>query len=148
MTKQKFKPNPYWLAFQEAVPKSFASIIANYDFLLTQPSEGVFELRSDVCLITISLDRQSILGNVKPARIEQVPKAQYYSSIDLGTFIDFLAPEANFEYRFCRKPEEISEEVDRLARLIQQYCTPIMKGDFSDWVRLKESILKKLGIPF
>jgi len=148
MTKRKFNPNPYWLVFQEAVPKSFASIIADYGFSLSQPSDWLFELRSGVCLITIFLDRQSVLGSIKPARVEQVSKVQYYGSIDLGGFIDFLAPEENFEYRFCRKPEEIGDEVDKLARLIQQYCTPTLKGDFSNWLRLKESILKKLDIPF
>lgn len=95
MTKQRFKPDPYWLVFQEAIPKSFASIIADYGFLLTQPSAGVFELRSDVCLITVFLDRQSVLGNIKPARVDQVPKVQYHSIIGLAAFIDFLAPQEN-----------------------------------------------------
>lgn len=147
MAKQRFKPNPYWLVFQEAVPKSFASIIADYGFLLTQPSAGVFELRSDVCLITVFLDRQSVLGNIKPARVDQVPKAQYYSSIDVGAFVDFLAPQEKFKYRFCRQPEEISEEVAKLASLIQKYCYPALKGDFSDWLKLKASQLKKLNLP-
>ncbi|MBE7549777.1 MAG: hypothetical protein HS126_01695 [Anaerolineales bacterium] len=148
MAKQRFKPNPYWLAFQETVPKSFASIIADYGFLLTQPSNGVFELRSDVCLITIYLDRQSVLGDIKPARADQVPKVQYYSSIDLGMFIDSLAPQEHFDYRFCRKPEEIADDVAKLASLIQKYCYPTLKGDFSDWLKLKASQLKKLNIPF
>ncbi len=148
MTKHKFNPNPYWLMFQEAVPKSFASIITDYGFSLTQPSNGVFELRSDVCLLTIFLDRQSVLGDIKPALIEQVPKAQYYGSIGLGALIDFLAPQEKFEYRFCRKPEEIGDEVAKLARLIQENCTPMLKGDFSVWLKLKESELRKLNIPF
>lgn len=148
MAKQRFKPNPYWLVFQETVPKSFASIITDHGFLLTQSSNGVFELRSDVCFITIFLDRQSVLGDIKPARIEQVPKVQYYSNIDLATFVKFLAPQENFDYRFCRKPEEIADEVAKLALLIQKYCYPTLKGDFSDWLKLKESQLKKLDIPF
>jgi hypothetical protein len=148
MTRQKTKPDPYLLAYQEAVPKAYASIINDYNFSLSQTSTESFELRSEVCLISINLDRESVGSNIKPVRIEQVPKAQYYSTIGLGKLINFLDPEANFEYRPCPTPEKLREEIDRLARLTSQYCTPMMEGDFSKWLKLKETQLKAAGVPF
>ena len=150
MAKQP-KPDPFLETFKEAVPELYASIINDYNFsIIFDPEwEESFELRSDDCLISIYLDRDnSISSDIKPARKEQVPKVQYYSTIGLGQLINFLDPEAKFKYGVCPTPERLREEIQRFAELTRQYCTPMMEGDFTKWLELKEKHLKAAGVPF
>lgn len=87
-------------------------------------------------------------SDIKPVRVEQVPKVQYYGGIDLGTLIDFLDPKMDFEYRACPTPERLRDEIERLAKLTRQYCAPMLAGDFREWLKLKERQLKAAGVPF
>ena len=151
MAKQKSKLDPFEVAFFEGVREAYASIIEDYHFSIIEDSPYSVELRSEVCVISINREwRGSLIsGNIKPARREQVPKAQYYNSVGLSFLIKFLDPETNFAYgESCPTPERMVEEINKLAEVTRQYCVPMMEGDFTEWLELRKIVMKEAGIPF
>ena len=112
------KSNNHSYVFQDAVPSSFASIITDCGFSLTQVKDWMFELKSQSCLITVILDKQQIFVDIQPARSDQVPSAKYFDKLDLGLLLNCLDPHIKFRYNFNREPEQVRKETDRLARLL------------------------------
>ena len=128
--------NNYTQVFQETVPNSFASIISDYEFLLTKVNDWMFELRSRNCLITVILDKVQVFVDIEPVRTDQVPDIRYLNKLDLGRIINCIDPRANFEYKFNREAERVRDETDRLAKMLRQYCAQFLAGNFADWSRI------------
>lgn len=127
----------YENAFEVAVPKLFASLMADFGLTLTRVNEWMFELKSQHCLVILFLERQQVFVEVKPVRLEQTPSGRYVRSLDLGIMINCLDPKIKFKYRSI-EAENMKQETGRLAKFLRQYCSPLLSGKFSDWPKLVE----------
>jgi hypothetical protein len=72
--------------------------------------------------------------NIIPGTVSIISVSEYYDSnleykaemIDENNFID-----------------NVPVELEREALLLQKYCTKMLRGDFSDWMAVKENILAR-----
>ena len=135
-------PNDISLAFQEAVPKAFASLMTTYNFSLGQLDLWVIELTSPQCVLIIDRDQLSVGISIRPARADQVPKPRpgVPRAFSLHWIVGYLHPDVKLDNGYARTPEQLRSAIDRLAVYVQQYCGPMLEGDFSIWPKLVERL--------
>lgn len=121
----------------EKVKKYFSFLVIDLGFKVVSESENskspesfrvVFE--SEVCRVSVFSEYWNVYVDiVEPNK---------YGEIDLGKIVSVLELKEKFIYKMSNNLI-FDEELQRLAKVLLQYCLPILKGDFS--------IRKKLNYP-
>jgi hypothetical protein len=62
---------------------------------------------------------------------------QESKGFDLGEIILYKDPASKFEYSYPPQAN-IEPEVSRLSKLVQSYCSEILKGNFDAWPELQK----------
>jgi hypothetical protein len=137
----------YAQAFQEAVPICFSFLVSEYGFSLTKKADWLFEADSQYAYIDIFLDRRQVFVTMKPITPEDLRLPEYLRRTgqpDVAVIVSCLNPHEHPEFKRMLNPEEIHDELKRYAHLLRQYCTPLLRGDLSDWSKV-EACLKERG---
>lgn len=123
--------------FQEACAQYFRFLQSDYAFRIIQNDGWLFDAKSDNCRIKVYNDRFQIFLTVGPG---DAIRLRPDSSKELAvTFIlQHLAPHVGYRARSYEKPQQIPDEVKKLADLLLEYCLPMLKGDFSQWQAFEE----------
>jgi len=137
---QKFTDAEYIRAFQEAVPNAFASLIMEYNFSLTDVNVYTCDLTSGQCVLLVGRDYTGVGASIKPLRADQIPKPRPPVPVacTIHEIINYLHPNLHLVYGNYKTPDEILPACERLAGYVQQYCKPMLEGDFSIWPKLLE----------
>lgn len=115
--------------FRERVPTAFAFLSASYRFDLRREDDYAFTATSTQCEIIIELEWGSVALSLKP-----VGQAH---AVRLAFIVGAVDPEILFLPRYPWGPDEAQDEIDRQARLLLEYCEPLLRGDFSRWTALE-----------
>jgi hypothetical protein len=130
--------------FTDQVKKYFHYLIEDYGFSVVEErdrydaaGDSFIQFRSSAISITVALDRGQVLIDMEP--YPGVPGYQF----GLVSVIEFLAPDLDEPvYIFPEKPDNYYDRIDwqvmRLAGLLRQYCTPVLKSEFSKWKEMAE----------
>ncbi|MFA4982221.1 MAG: hypothetical protein WC592_07135 [Candidatus Omnitrophota bacterium] len=116
--------------FSDSVFSTFNFLISDYGFVFKEDPETVFTARNDKCEVMISWDR--------PLHIAVMIKPPYYykPSLDLNQIVHYFNDKTGLAVRNI-KEEEIADEMSRMAQLLKEYCMPMLKGDFSEWHKIR-----------
>ncbi len=130
--------------FTEQAKQHFHYLIDDYGFSVVDEryepeafGNSLIQFRSSAIDIMVVLDRGQVLIDVSP-----YPRPSNYQ-FSLATVVKFLAPEANEPaYIFPETWEDYDDMIEwqltRLARVLRQYCVPVLRGEFSDWKTMNE----------
>ena len=132
--------NEYTRAFQEAVLKAFAPLIAEYNLSLKHLESGNIELISEQCVLLVGRDYRDIGIGIRPIRADQVPKPRPGIPITCSLYeiIRYLNPDIQIQYGYFDTPAGMLPACELLAGYVRQYCKPMLGGDFSLWPKLLE----------
>ena len=130
--------------FAEQVKKHFHYLIDEYGFSVVDErydaeafGDSLVQFQSSTVDLSIILDRGQVLIDIGPH-----PESPDYR-FGLVSVIEFLAPEADepayiFPETWDNYYDMIDWQVTRLARVLQQYCAPVLRGEFSQWKEMAE----------
>jgi hypothetical protein len=131
--------------FTDQVKKYFHYLTEDYGFSIVAEEKSnrqafgnsLIEFRSSTASVIVTLDRGQVLIDMGP--YPEVPGYQF----SLVTVIEFLASGLNepvyiFPEQWDNYYDMIDWQVMRLAGLLRQYCTPVLKGEFSKWKEMDE----------
>jgi hypothetical protein len=135
--------------FQELVERHFSYISTDERYsvarILGSESFGnaLIEYQSKETILRISLDKSQVLIDIKPRSTTHI------SWFGLPSLIEFLAPESNeaayvFPDKWDDYDDMIEWQVKRVARILHQYCEPILSGKFTKWKKVEKMRLKKV----
>lgn len=115
--------------FRERVPTAFAFLSGSYGFDLRREDDYAFTASSPRCEIVIELDWGSVVLTLKPVGYEQ--------GVRLAFIVGAVNQDILFLPRYPWGPDEALDEIERQARLLREYCEPLLRGDFSRWTALE-----------
>ena len=135
--------------FQELVVRHFSYISADKRFSMVRNlgsesfGNALIEYQSKETILQISLDKSQVLIDIKPRSMTHT------SWFGLPSLIEFLSPESNeaayvFPDKWDDYDDMIEWQVKRVARILHQYCEPILSGKFTKWKKVAEMRLKKV----
>lgn len=135
-------------AFAEQVKKHFHYLIDDYDFsVVNEKSDpeafgnSLVDFQSGTTAVRVTLDRGQVLVDMRPLTESST------SWFSLGSVVEFLAPEADepvyvFPETWDHYYDMINGQVSRMARVLRQYCAPVLRGEFSQWKEIDERTRK------
>lgn len=100
------------------------------------------QLRSINLDLRISLDRGIVLVNFKPL-------SKFPDWFDLQSTVEFL--NSNIDEPVYIFPEDwsnydnmVDKQMQRVSRVVKQYCEPVLSGQFSKWKKVEKLRMKKV----
>jgi hypothetical protein len=135
--------------FTENVKKHFQYLIDDYGFSVVDEQlnseafgNSLIRFESSSTDIMIVLDRGQVIIDIGP--YPATPNYQF----SMASMMEFLTPEAEepayvFPETWENYDEMIEWQVRRLARVLRQYCSPVLLGRFSEWEELDQRIRKE-----
>jgi len=131
--------------FNEHVKGQFWYLIEDYGFSVLDErydpeafGNSLVDFQSDSVVMRVLLDRGQVMIDFRPSAGS--PECWY----GLNSVVEFFAPE--FDGPACVFPETwdnyqgmIRWQVDRLASIVQRYCTQVLRGEFSGWEQIAET---------
>lgn len=122
------------IIFKEAVNNIAQALSHEYGVSIRMTYEQVFEGESCFVRIMIVLDPNSIVIQFQPVTYNEAENEM----ISLSWILMILEPQLQFNSKILNIPQEIPQEVERQIHILMQYCSPLLKGDFSAWPRVME----------
>lgn len=135
--------------FNEQVKRQFRYLIEDYGFSVVGErydpeafGNSLVDFRSGSIIMRMLLDRGQVMVDFRPC---VGPSDSWY---DLGSVIEFLAPEADepayiFPETWDNYQDMVNWQVDRLAGIVRRYCIRILRGEFSEWEEIAEARKRK-----
>jgi hypothetical protein len=124
--------------------------VRDYDFSVVEElygpepfSDGLVEFRSEHAIVSIRLDRGDVLIRIGPIAEPEIARVSIQTAAEAlsqGKVKAIIAPREmpnNFE-------ERIDFQLAKYASALRQYCEPILRADFSDWLSLNRFALEKM----
>lgn len=130
--------------FTENVKRFFSYLIDDYGFLVVGErydpevfGNSLVRFRASYVDILVVLDRGQVRIDINP-----YPMTQGYQ-FGLPSVVRFLAPEAGEPaYVFPETWQDysgmINWQLERVACVLQQYCSSVLRGEFSDWKAISD----------
>jgi hypothetical protein len=130
--------------FTEQAGTRFRYLIDDYGFSVVDErydpeafGNSLIRFRSSDVDIVVVLDRGQVLIDISP-----YPMAQDYR-FGLPSVVEFLAPEAGepayvFPETWENYYDMIDSQLERLARVLRQQCSSVLRGEFSDWEAMSD----------
>jgi len=115
--------------FHERVPASFGFLNSRYGFTLGRDDDYAFVAKSSYCDVVVELDWGSIVVSIRPAATGR--------AVRLSFVVGAQDPSILFLPRYPWGPDDACEEIDRQAELLEQFCSDVLRGDFSKWAALE-----------
>lgn len=127
--------------FFERVKEEFHYLVSDYGFTITEEIYDAqafgnsfvgFVSTMNGMGIGIALDRGQVTVDIRPS-----PGSK--KIFGLVTMVRFLAPDFSEEVyasppkAFDTYHDRVDWQVKRIARILRQYCEPILKGEFTEW---------------
>ncbi len=137
--------------FAEQVKERFRYLIDDHGFSVVDErydpeafGNSLVDFQSSNTVIRVLLDRGQVLIDIGPC-----PRSPDYW-FGLASVVEFLAPEADepayiFPETWDSYYDKIDWQVVRLARVLRQYCAPVLRGEFSRWKEMAERRSKEAG---
>ncbi len=142
--------------FREAVPRLFGSLCSDYGFSLTQEEEWYFVAESEHSTLGIEFDRNQVSVRFRPydEKDRRLPDSLKFlrgaGLIDIAIIAECLDPTANImafllpevlegdpKRYISLSPEGVERVLERYVVLLQKYCIPFLKGEFSRWSQVE-----------
>lgn len=115
--------------FHERVPRTFGFLVERHGFALDRNDDYAFIARSEHCDVTVELDWGSIVVSIRPKQTGR--------PVRLSFIVGAMDPSILFLPRYPWGPDDASDEIDRQASLLANFCADILSGDFSKWASLE-----------
>jgi hypothetical protein len=115
--------------FQERVPRTFGFLVERHGFALDRNDDYAFIARSQHSDVLVELDWGSIVVSIRPTQTGR--------AVRLSFIVGAMDPSILFLPRYPWGPEDASDEIDRQAGLLANFCADILNGDFSKWASLE-----------
>ncbi|MCH7589365.1 MAG: hypothetical protein IIC78_15215 [Chloroflexi bacterium] len=137
------------ITFQEMVERNFSYLTNEFGFSMVRKhssesfGNALLEYQTEKTFLRIALDRSQVLIDVKPL------SSTDDSWFGLPSLVEFLAPDFDeTAYIFPEKWDDYDDmiewQIERVARILRQYCEPILSGKFSKWKKVDKMRLKKI----
>lgn len=135
--------------FIEQTKRHFRYLIDDYSFSVVDEEydpeafgNSLVRFRSSTADVVLVLDRGQVLIDINPYPMMQ--DCQF----GLPSVVKFLAPEVSepayiFPETWENYNDMIDSQLERLARVLRQYCSSVLRGEFSDWEALSDSRKKE-----
>lgn len=118
-------------AFKDSFNKAFGFLVSEHQFSFVEEPETVYTGRNKSCEVTVSWDRPFYIT------VSIKPPYYYKPSLELQQIVHYFNPEIGLEVKNI-KEDEMGDEMMRMVQLLKEYCTPMLKGDFSEWHKIWE----------
>ena len=128
----------------ELITLHFSYLISDYGFHIEKREfdysamgNAIVEFRSSSIGIEIVVDRNAVSISVG----DQLDEKQEW--VELTFALKYYAPALKNAYVFPEKTSDntwedvVKNQLDRLARILRDYCEPLLKGDLSTMERIK-----------
>ena len=115
--------------FHERVPRTFGFLVERHGFAISRVDDYVFIGRSRHCDVTVELDWGSIVVSIRPNATGR--------PVRLSFIVGAMDPSILFLPRYPWGPDDASDEIDRQASLLSNFCSDILDGDYSKWASLE-----------
>ncbi|MCI0608911.1 MAG: hypothetical protein L0Z71_07615 [Anaerolineae bacterium] len=122
--------------FETTVMEEFVFLQKNFGFNITKASDYLFVAKSSNCHVVIDFDK-----NVIGCWIERLDVPLKHP--DRGFAVEWIAKSLGYqddELRFLTTEESIKRQTQLQARLLGEYCTQFLQGNFSGWQQVFEYI--------
>ena len=128
--------------FETTIIQEFVFLQMEFGLELTKESDYQFVAKSSNCHVVIDFDR-----NVVGCWIERldIPLGDPYR----GLSVEWIANSFGYrddELRFLTYEESIIRQIKLHAKLLKDYCSEFLRGDFSGWKQVKEYVEKQIEI--
>lgn len=129
--------------FQEAVPRLFGFLVSEFGFSLIQRTDKIFEAQSQFASLNMYVHRREVVVEFRPLtdadkRLpESLKLLRGAGAPDVAVIVHCLDRQAKPEFRRDIRPDEVEEELEKYVELLRKYCTPFLKGDFSEWPKVE-----------
>jgi hypothetical protein len=129
--------------FAERVRQHFHYLVDDLGFSVMEESHdpeafgnSLVRFRRHAVDVLVVLDRGQVLVDIRPRRA-----GLSSSQFGLASLVRFLAPESEepayvFPESWDAYHEMVEWQLKRLARVLRQYCLPVLTGEFSGWEAL------------
>jgi hypothetical protein len=130
--------------FTEQARRRFHYLIDDYGFSVVDErydpdafGNSLVRFRSSAVDVVLVLDRGQVLIDINP-----YPMIEDYQ-FGLPSVVEFLAAEAGepvyvFPETWENYYDMIDSQLERLARVLRQRCSSILRGEFSDWEAMSD----------
>jgi len=134
VTRQKFDD-----CFATAVPIAFGFLESKFGFTLTRKNVWEYIGESPYLRIRVICDTgQLIVVSFTPKKYSlNSDSTKMPSEVGLGIIIPCLYPSVGYAPRFCHNIRGFELEINKSAELLNRYCIPFLKGDFSNWAKVE-----------
>lgn len=129
--------------FGTAVPDHFSEVAARYGCTLSAVSSTVFRMQSTSCDVKIRLSdahQPDIIVTIAPRSEEWDAEAIQSNEFGLGVVISCLFKRDAPRPKKLRTGDDVRRETQRLAHLLDIYGGRSLRGDFSEWPRLRACV--------
>lgn len=100
------------------------------------------DFRSKGLVLRVSLDRGILIVNIRPV------SRSTDTWFSLESLVKFLDPNANepefiFPEKWDHYDDMVENQIQRMSRILSQYCDPILSGEFSQWKKVDKMVRKQ-----
>jgi hypothetical protein len=137
-------------SFARSVRKWFGDLAVELSLQLQQVADGFFEIESPhFCLRIRASSGHSC--NLLDLLVTLVPVEQRFAKfgsgrgeIGLGVIMEYYGDHLG-DGSSGSTADNVDHEIKRLAQLTAKYCVPFLRGENSDWVRIREFLDQKIA---
>jgi hypothetical protein len=140
MIKQDAEPGRELLGFVEAVESSFAFLVSDHGFTLTQVEPTYMRYKTEDVFLVVYHGRSSCEIDVEIGQIVKNPD-QIEVSYSMGEIIEFAgaSKETGYTYFMATTPENVLMHVRTLAEYTKKYALNVLAGDQQTWDDLEKT---------
>lgn len=122
--------------FQETVPEKFDFLVKEYGFSLEFDICGHFVARSPYCQIMLVFEKKHFECWLERLDMEAYP----HDAIEVVVVATCLGYHHNKELRFPSDTEVLTDEIELNVKLLREYCSDFLRGDFGSWTRVVDCL--------
>lgn len=129
--------------FQVTVPKKFDFLVSDFGFTLNQDKPWRFIAYSPVCHVVMEYEKNHFGCWIEKCgdRVE----TDLYKGISVELIAVCKGFENSMSEPFFGSPSEIIlREIERNSKLLRDYCSAFLLGDFSEWSEIISCIKKEV----
>lgn len=139
-------------SFDNLLYQHFGFLIHDYGWQLIKIADKSFLAESKNARIRIFIERNLLVSDIEPIgesanimlRANIFPSRLRITNLREGI-------DSNLNYRITwlnarEMIQDIPAEIQKISELLRKYCDDLLRGDFSAWPRIKESVLSRRGM--
>ena len=127
--------------FYRIVKTHFNFLIYNLGFTIEEPYEYLVELKSANCIVVVVAGNNACNVSIGPlgSVVDQLMSKGFKTgTIDVEVIMKKMAPQENFEKSLSISSfDGIERELEKNVILLKKHCMKLLRGDVSEWVRVR-----------